>query len=148
MAKVKIESGAVFERYENKYLLDQHQYQRLQECLDGRMERDGYGLHTICTVYYDTDDYAIIRRCLEKPKFKEKLRLRSYGVPAPDGTGTTNLLRQNLVRCTFDQRQQDFHIVQRYRWVQQRQLQAGNAVMLGHTDVRTTRQRAISIISG
>ena len=81
MAKVKIESGAVFERYENKYLLDQHQYQRLQECLDGRMERDGYGLHTICTVYYDTDDYAIIRRCLEKPKFKEKLRLRSYGVP-------------------------------------------------------------------
>ncbi len=85
MAKVKIESGAVFERYENKYLLDQHQYQRLQECLDGRMERDGYGLHTICTVYYDTDDYAIIRRCLEKPKFKEKLRLRSYGVPAPDG---------------------------------------------------------------
>ena len=84
MPKVKIESGSVFERYENKYLLDPRQYQRLPELLGEHMEQDQYGLHTICTLYYDTDDYAIIRRCLEKPKFRQKLRLRSYGVPAPN----------------------------------------------------------------
>lgn len=84
MAKAKVESGSVFERYENKYLLNGAQYQKLTERLREYMKQDSYGLHTICTIYYDTDDYAVIRRCLEKPKFKEKLRLRSYGVPTQD----------------------------------------------------------------
>lgn len=84
MARAKVENGAVFERYENKYLLNRAQHQALTERLRQHMGRDQYGLHTICSIYYDTDDFAIIRRCLEKPKFKEKLRLRSYGVPRPE----------------------------------------------------------------
>lgn len=103
MAKVKITSGAVFERYENKYLLTQQQYQCVLERLRGYMERDEYGLHTICTIYYDTDDYAVIRRCLEKPSFKEKLRLRSYGVPSADSVVYLEL-KKKLRGITYKRR--------------------------------------------
>ena len=45
------------------------------------MKVDDYGLSTICNIYYDTPDYLLIRRSLDKPLYKEKFRLRSYGVP-------------------------------------------------------------------
>ena len=49
------------------------------------MKKDAYGEYTICNIYYDTDDYRLIRASLEKPVYKEKLRVRSYGVPQEDG---------------------------------------------------------------
>ena len=81
MPSVKLEKGAVFERYETKYMLNNSQYETLRKELNEYMQHDEYGKHTICTVYYDTDDFAIIRNCLDKPKFREKLRMRSYGIP-------------------------------------------------------------------
>jgi len=39
---------------------------------------DDYGRTTIRNIYYDTDSYLLIRRSIEKPVFKEKLRIRSY----------------------------------------------------------------------
>lgn len=70
-----------FKRYEKKYMLKETQYNRLRKELNQRMEEDQYGLHTICNIYYDTPDFRMIRKSLEKPVYKEKLRLRSYGVP-------------------------------------------------------------------
>lgn len=72
---------AVFERREKKFRLDSRQYQNLQRELGAFAQPDQYGQYTICNVYYDTDDYALIRHSLDKPAFKQKLRLRSYGVP-------------------------------------------------------------------
>lgn len=74
----------VFQRYEKKYLLEERQFQLLKKELEGRMTMDQYGKHTICNVYFDTPDYLLIRTSLEKPVYKEKLRLRSYGVPKED----------------------------------------------------------------
>ena len=45
------------------------------------MVPDEHPCYSISNVYYDTPDYALIRASLEKPAYKEKLRLRSYGVP-------------------------------------------------------------------
>ena len=70
-----------FKRYKKKYMLKETQYNRLRKELNQRMEEDQYGLHTICNIYYDTPDFRMIRKSLEKPVYKEKLRLRSYGVP-------------------------------------------------------------------
>ncbi len=103
MSDAKIAGGSVFERYEEKYLLTEPQYQGLMAKLLEHMQQDRYGRHTICTVYYDTDDYAIIRRCLEKPKFKEKLRLRSYGVPQADDTVYLEL-KKKLAGVTYKRR--------------------------------------------
>ena len=71
----------VFARYEKKYWLSPDQYHVLRGLLLDRMREDDYGRHTICNIYYDTPDYHLIRTSLEKPIYKEKLRLRSYGVP-------------------------------------------------------------------
>ena len=72
----------VFKRYEKKYLLNHAQYNRLRNLLTAYMQEDDYGLHTICNLYFDTDNYWLIRTSLAKPVYKEKLRLRSYGVPS------------------------------------------------------------------
>jgi len=74
----------VFERKEKKYLMGRRQFEELLERLLPYMRQDRYGLHTICNVYYDTPDYELIKTSLEKPVYKEKLRLRSYGVPGKD----------------------------------------------------------------
>lgn len=50
------------------------------------MKEDAYGVSMICNVYFDTPDHRLIRRSLEKPLYKEKLRLRSYGKATADST--------------------------------------------------------------
>lgn len=71
-----------FKRMEKKYLMSAWQYEQFLEKTKTYLQLDRYGLHTICNIYYDTDDYELIRRSIEKPTYKEKLRLRSYGIPS------------------------------------------------------------------
>ena len=68
-----------FERYEIKYILTGDQRSRLEYLMSDRMKIDRYGHSTIRNIYYDTDDYRLIRNSLDKPVYKEKLRVRSYG---------------------------------------------------------------------
>ena len=77
----------VFERVERKFLLTPTQYAGLMRVLPEYMQADQYGESTILSLYLDTEDSLLIRRSLEKPVYKEKLRLRSYGVPR----GTDNV---------------------------------------------------------
>ena len=71
----------IFKRYEVKYLLTEEQYEELRERTKEHLIEDSYGETTICNCYFDTPDYRLIRTSLEKPVYKEKLRLRSYGTP-------------------------------------------------------------------
>ena len=68
-----------FQRYEKKYLLTPAQYEAVRVGMNAYMSPDAYSRYTICNVYYDTDDFRLIRTSLEKPVYKEKLRVRSYG---------------------------------------------------------------------
>ncbi|MCR5641425.1 MAG: polyphosphate polymerase domain-containing protein [Lachnospiraceae bacterium] len=74
----------VFKRIETKYLLNDIQYKALLERIRHMASVDEYGESTILNIYFDTPDFRLIRTSLEKPKYKEKLRLRSYGVPTDD----------------------------------------------------------------
>jgi len=78
-------ANGTFERHEVKYLLDSRQRSALERAMLGHMQADEYGESTICSLYYDTPDNRLIRRSLDKPDYKEKLRLRSYGRTKPDG---------------------------------------------------------------
>ena len=69
----------VFERVERKFLLTPSQYEGMMRVLPEYMQADQYGESTILSLYLDTADSLLIRRSLEKPVYKEKLRLRSYG---------------------------------------------------------------------
>lgn len=67
-----------FKRYELKYLLTRQEKEQLLEAMEPYMRRDSYGRTTIRNIYLDTDTFRLIRRSLEKPVYKEKLRIRSY----------------------------------------------------------------------
>lgn len=67
-----------FKRYELKYLLTAKQKEQLLEVMKPYMKLDQYGHSIIRNIYYDTDTYRLIRQSLEKPTYKEKLRVRSY----------------------------------------------------------------------
>lgn len=69
-----------FERSEQKYLMTKCQMRMLKQLMAEYMVPDTYGATTIGNLYYDTADYRLIRRSLEKPIYKEKLRVRSYGL--------------------------------------------------------------------
>ena len=73
-----------FKRVEKKYLLTPQQYDALLDGMTPYMKADEYGRYTICNIYYDTDNFQLIRTSLEKPVYKEKLRLRSYGTPTDE----------------------------------------------------------------
>ena len=76
----------IFKRYEIKYLLTREQQLRIKDAFTGRMKADVHGKSTILSLYFDTPDDLLIRRSLDKPLYKEKLRLRSYGVATADTT--------------------------------------------------------------
>ncbi len=75
------EVQSCFKRYEKKYLLTQDQYLAMRRGMAPYMVPDAHPEYTICNIYYDTEQDELIRTSLEKPVYKEKLRLRSYGVP-------------------------------------------------------------------
>lgn len=72
---------AVFKRKEIKYLLSREERDALLPILKAYMEPDAFAHSSISNLYYDTPDFRMVRRSLEKPMYKEKLRLRSYGTP-------------------------------------------------------------------
>ena len=74
----------VFRRYEMKYILTPAQKAAVLDAMAPYMLLDGYGRTTIRNLYFDTDDYRLIRRSIEKPIYKEKLRIRSYRPVGPD----------------------------------------------------------------
>lgn len=68
-----------FKRKEMKFLLTREQQENFMKAIRDNVESDQFGEYTICNIYYDTPDSRLIRRSIEKPVYKEKMRLRSYG---------------------------------------------------------------------
>lgn len=78
----------VFNRYENKYFVSEVTLSRVLAEVERHMTPDKFNrdrkTYSISNIYFDTTDSRLIRTSLEKPKYKEKLRLRAYGVPDKD----------------------------------------------------------------
>lgn len=76
----------VFKRYEMKYRLTKAQRDLLLECMKEYMIPDEHGKNTTLSLYMDTPDFLLARRSMEHPDYKEKLRIRSYGVANKNST--------------------------------------------------------------
>lgn len=76
-------SESVFNRQEMKYMIDDVQCKALLDVIGGKLQTSKFAESKIMNLYYDSPDSLLVRRSLDKPVFKEKLRLRSYG--RPDG---------------------------------------------------------------
>lgn len=74
----------IFKRHELKYILTNKQKDIVFKAMKPHMSLDKYGRTTIRNLYFDTDNYRLIRRSIEKPAYKEKLRIRSYCKASPD----------------------------------------------------------------
>ena len=73
-----------FKRYEKKYVLSPEEYARIRERLEPYIQPDEFFSSTVCSIYYDTDDFSLIRHSIDAPVYKEKLRVRAYNVPQAD----------------------------------------------------------------
>ena len=73
----------VFNRYEEKYILTEAEFDAIIGEISANMDKDSHNegdtFYPISNIYYDTPDFHLIRTSLMRPKYKEKLRLRSYG---------------------------------------------------------------------
>ena len=74
-----MENQMIFKRYELKYLVTKEQRDEILWAMEPYMTADRFFRSSIRNIYYDTPNYRLIRQSLEKPVYKEKLRLRSYG---------------------------------------------------------------------
>lgn len=79
------ETKLTFKRYEKKYLLSAEKFEKLWQRMEQYIEPDDFFESTVCSIYYDDNEYSLIRHSIEKPVYKEKLRVRSYNVPGADG---------------------------------------------------------------
>lgn len=76
----------IFKRYEKKYQLNQDEYKKLIAIIGEKLVPDVHGKSTLCSLYLDTPDFLLIRNSIDAISYKEKLRLRSYGVPEANKT--------------------------------------------------------------
>lgn len=68
-----------FERVEAKYILDRKTCRNVLKDISQHIVADVYPHSDITSIYFDSDDFRLIRHSLDKPDYKEKLRLRCYG---------------------------------------------------------------------
>lgn len=76
----------VFKRVEMKYVLPPDRMSAVRKAMEGRMALDRYGLSEIRNLYCDTPSWILARRSIEKPVYKEKVRVRSYGPASGEDT--------------------------------------------------------------
>lgn len=93
----------IFNRHEIKYLITTEQLALILEEFQKHMIEDEHGESTICSLYFDTPSFQLIRRSLEHPTYKEKLRLRSYGV-ANDDTKVFVELKKKYKQVVYKRR--------------------------------------------
>ena len=93
----------VFKRYEIKYLMTRSQRDAVLEAMEPYMSMDAYGHSSIRNIYYDTPDFRLIRESLDKPVYKEKLRVRSYG-PASAGDEVFVELKKKVQGVVYKRR--------------------------------------------
>ncbi len=73
-----MDNKKIFRRYELKYLLTIEQFNIIKNIIELYMNKEKFFNSTIRNVYYDTPNYYLIRNSIEKPEYKEKIRIRSY----------------------------------------------------------------------
>lgn len=70
-----------FRRVEKKYIITNEQYECIKNRFKDMMIQDVHGKSKICNIYFDTDNYELISHSIQKPIYKDKIRLRSYNTP-------------------------------------------------------------------
>ncbi|MCL2014011.1 MAG: polyphosphate polymerase domain-containing protein [Oscillospiraceae bacterium] len=90
LTNTAIPSRNTFHRIERKYIITKEQFEYIADTVSGYLDPDtnagSDGMYSIMSLYYDTPYNTLIRasQTKPKPKYKEKLRIRSYETPGLD----------------------------------------------------------------
>ncbi len=130
----------VFNRYEKKYMVSEEIYEKIKPLLEEHMEMDEFSRsgdsYTICNIYYDTNDNEIIRKSIEKPIYKEKFRMRSYGVVNPKDKVYLEI-KKKFKGCV-NKRRTAIELAQAYRYLETKEkpgdMAISNAQILNEID--------------
>ena len=93
----------IFKRYEKKYMITNKQAANITAALQKHMIPDEYGTYWVQNLYFDTEDWDVIRKSMDKPLYKEKLRLRCYGIP-DDNSNTFLELKKKYLGVVYKRR--------------------------------------------
>jgi len=112
----------VFNRREVKYLISDEDKNALLEIIGEYMDSDPYNkdgkTYSICNLYLDTPSDELIVKSLEKPVFKEKIRLRSYGTASL--TDTVYLESKKKFESVVNKRRTPFTLQAAYDYIENR----------------------------
>lgn len=82
-------------RHDIKYIIDEKTVGELRKCLlANNMRKQIHDSDLVVSAYCDTDDFASIRKCIDDPKHKEKIRIRSYGPIGDDDLAYLEIKRK------------------------------------------------------
>lgn len=81
---MELNSNNSFKRTEKKFWMSRSDFEELEKLIGQHITEDEYGMSLVNNIYCDTDDYLLIRKSVERPDFKEKLRIRYYGEVSED----------------------------------------------------------------
>ena len=116
----------VFNRVEKKYLLTGEIFEEVVKRIKDYTYMDKYNIggeyYTLCSLYFDTDDKRFIRHSLSSPVYKEKLRLRSYGVPKEDSK--VYLEMKKKFKGTVNKRRTAFYYTEAMDFLEKREMPA------------------------
>lgn len=76
----------IFKRHELKFMLTAEKQRLIYEEIAQKVPRDTFGKYLVQSLYFDTSNWDVIRRSIDKPIYKEKMRLRCYNVPGEHDT--------------------------------------------------------------
>ena len=93
-----------FARMEKKYSMSAEQFGELIGCIGGRIRPDLYFDSEVNSLYFDTPDRRLIRHSMEKPVYKEKLRLRTYGSSVSENTTAFAEIKKKYDGCVYKRR--------------------------------------------
>ena len=96
--------NSIFERTEKKYVISVKQKEQLLSKIMDKIYPDEYGATTIQSIYWDTDNFRLIRASMSKPVYKEKLRIRAYGQVKPNDSVFVEL-KKKYAGITYKRRE-------------------------------------------
>lgn len=117
----------IFKRVEKKYILNEKDYNRVFNEVKNYIKPDKYPSYTICNIYYDTDNNELIRTSIEKPKYKEKLRLRSYNIPNLESNVFLEIKKKH--NKVVNKRRVSLPLAEVYNYMQTKELPENTQIM-------------------
>ena len=93
-----------FQRFETKYVISKEKLAALLAEFEDYMVEDEHAYSTISNLYYDTPTYQMIRESLEKPYFKEKLRVRTYDAAPAENSQVFLEIKKKVRKIVYKRR--------------------------------------------